>query len=91
MTTKQLIPNNGKLLNILKGNAKKQKATGTISVLKICIEKEKILSSSRYDCTAPASRTFLSLSFVMIELRILSNPIVLNLHKKIVCKTKISQ
>ena len=41
MTTKQLIPNNGKLLNILKGNANKQKATGTVSVLKICIEKEE--------------------------------------------------
>ena len=39
MTTKQLIPNNGKCSNILKGNANKKKATGT--VLKICIEKEE--------------------------------------------------
>ena len=41
MTTKQLQPNSGKLSNILKGNAYKQKAMSTVSVPKTCIETEE--------------------------------------------------
>ena len=47
MTTKQLIPNNGKLLNVLKGTAYKQKATGIVSELKICLEKEEVHLESK--------------------------------------------
>ena len=41
MTTKWLKPNNGKFSSMVKDKDYKQKAIGTFSVPKICIEKEE--------------------------------------------------
>ena len=47
MTTKQLIPKNGKLLNIPKGTAYKQKATDTVLCSKFALKKKKHILNQR--------------------------------------------